>query len=399
MMISQDFLGSKYIRAVELKSALARQRQGQCIIIPIFVRECVLDTFKEIKALQGLPSNKKFLSSYGSQIDAGFVEIHKKINDLSRDLLTDFKISQLLHKGGLGSKDAREIQRLVESRKIFLSVPDSTAGREKRKNFLYSVIGKKHFDDWPYEIVPRLDELEQLSRMSIDERDTYVASLMSECLFAIHIMMTEDELDEGFDREQYLLGKKVERQSAFFPNVIWLPSQDTCSGLNEEILMNPAIFGAGSESAFSVMESMNAERLLIIDTLRNPLAPVKTVFMVYDFENDHNNHLRINLKKELEKQGKVLVKFSTPDSSLEKDKEEIQKCEAACIFYGRSIPEWFAFKQSILYDSQIKLVCVDNPDIKLKIDRDVSTWAYNVIIKGRKELNKKVSSFLMELQS
>ena len=121
--------------------------------------------------------------------------------------------------------------------------------------------------------------------------------------------------------------------------------------------------------------------------------------MFYDFSKDHNSNLRIKLKSKIEENTNVVIKFNVPDASLDKDKEDLEKCEGGFIFYGATDPQWFAYRQSILLDAgytHSKAICVDEPEIDTKIERDVSRNAF-ITIKGLNELDTGVKNFLSRL--
>ncbi|MXV53164.1 TIR domain-containing protein [Pedobacter sp. HMF7647] len=395
-LISQDFLNSKYINTVELKMALDKHTKKTCRVIPIFTRNCVLDNYKEIKGLQGLPANKQFLATLGNDADNEYVLIHKKINELANELLTDKNISDSINSNDTQSGVAKQIDTLRKNKQIFLSIPDSPEGKAKRKDFLFSVLGKKQWEEWPYEIVPGVEDIKKLDTMDEPEKQEFITSLIKNSFCAIHILMTADELDEGFDQFQYLTAKNYQGSATYYKNILWLPNSQIISGLNESLLMNPAIMGSNFDQIFIMIEDTDKEKEAKIENMKPVFSATKKVYMFYDFDKDHNNDLRIKLKKEIEKKGNFLIQ-NLPSSPLEKDKQDLEKCDGACIFYGLSNPEWFVMRQSILNDAgftHTKAVCIDNPDIDLKLDRDVSVWAYNFIIKGHGELSEKLEPFL-----
>ncbi len=122
--------------------------------------------------------------------------------------------------------------------------------------------------------------------------------------------------------------------------------------------------------------------------------------MFYDFSKDHESDLRIKLKTKIEENENLLVKFSVPNASLEKDKEDLNNCDGGCIFYGATDSQWFAMRQSILIDAgfaQSKAICLDEPEIDKKADRDVSKNAF-ITIKGKGDLEPGVKSFVEKLQ-
>ena len=58
LLVSSDFLRSKYIIDIELKRAIDRQRAGSALVIPVIVRDCDWKT-PPLNDLQALPKDAK----------------------------------------------------------------------------------------------------------------------------------------------------------------------------------------------------------------------------------------------------------------------------------------------------------------------------------------------------
>jgi hypothetical protein len=165
--------------------------------------------------------------------------------------------------------------------------------------------------------------------------------------------------------------------------------------------MNPIVTGADYENLFVLIKSLDDEKNKKIIELKKTISPDKKVFMFYDFRKDHDNKLRIELKTKLEENPNVLVKFSVPDATYEKDRVDINNCDGGFIFYGSTDPQWFAMRQSILLDAGFahsKGICVDEPDIKIKVSRDISKNAF-ITIEGEKNLEFGVKDFVDQLNA
>ncbi len=77
LLLSADFLASRYIWETELPIALQRDELGEGIVIPIFVRPCDTTDLPLMK-LQGLPRGGKAISSYRNR-DEAYTEIMKQL--------------------------------------------------------------------------------------------------------------------------------------------------------------------------------------------------------------------------------------------------------------------------------------------------------------------------------
>lgn len=401
LLISQDFLNSNYIDAIELKTALERHAKKQCKVIPIFTKNCYLENYPQITKLQGLPTGMKFLSDLGEQVYAQYAEIQKEIIEVAADMLTDKNILDSIHKNDDKSTDAKAIEGMRNSGKIFLSVPSSEEGKKKRRSFIIQVEGKIKYENWPYEIVPGLNDGEALSKETDEEIVKVCAGLIDDSIYSIHIISNEADLASGIDKMQYDLSRSIHADSPFHKRIVWLLTADLKSKLNKEVSMDPLFTGNDFESMFDLIKSLDVEKDKKITEMKKGFSPNKKVFMFYDFFKDHNSELRIRLKTSIEENENIAVFPSVPNSTLTAEKEELAKCDGAFIFYGASDPEWFLMRQSLLIaegEARLKGLCVDEPGIKLKIDRDVSKNAFVTTIKGINGFDDDLKSFLDKLK-
>ena len=136
LLISQSFLNSRYIRENELSIAMKRHQSNECRIIPIFTRKCFLDSYPQIKSLQGLPRNMNFISDMGEEKWRHYTEIVQHLNEIAFEIETQRNISNSLTSGNDSKLDnAKMIEGLEKNRQIFLSIPSSEEGRKKAKRF------------------------------------------------------------------------------------------------------------------------------------------------------------------------------------------------------------------------------------------------------------------------
>lgn len=401
LLISQDFLNSNYIDAIELKTALQKHEQKKCRVIPIFTKTCYLENYPQITKLQGLPTGMKFLSDMGEQVYAQYAEIQKEIIDVAAEMVTDINIFDSIAQNDSKSAEAKAIEGLRNKGKIFLSIPTSEEGRKRRKSFVIQVEGKIKYENWPYEIVPSINEAEGLLKETEEVIVKACTELINQSVYSIHIVSSETDLDEGIDKIQYDLSKSIHAESPFHKRIVWFLSADLKAKMDKHISMDPLFTGNDFESMFELIKSIDLEKEKKIVELKKGFSPNKKVFMFYDFYKDHNNDLRIKLKTSLEDFEDISVYPSMPNATLSADKAELDKCDAALIFYGASDPEWFLMRQSILVAAgatRLKGICVDEPGINLKIKRDVIKNAF-ITIEGDNNFDGGVKDFLARLKS
>ncbi len=400
LLLSQSFLMSKYIRENELSVALERHKAGACKVIPIFLRNCFLDNYPQIKALQGLPRDMRFLSDMGEERFDHYTHFVEVLNDIAYDLETDRSITDAKQQVNGKAAHAREIDDLSSKRKIFLSLPDTEEGRKKRKDFIIQVEGKIKYEEWPYEVVPGIQEAAALYKLPEAEMTVPLKALIGESLYSIHIVTSESDLAGGIGKMQYELAKQ-QRSATFFKSIVWLLDAGIKNRLDMEVSMNPVTTGNDYDNIFELIRCLDTEKDKMLVQMKKNFAPKKKVYMFYDFRTDHNNELRIQLKSKIEENENLTVRFSLPDPLLEKEREDLDKCEGGCIFYGATDPRWFAYRQSLLLDAgytHSKAVCVDEPEIDKKIQRDLIKNAFTVI-RGQTGLDLGLKNFLDQLNS
>lgn len=400
LLISQDFLNSHYIDQVELKAALEKHEQKKCRVIPIFTKTCYLNNHPQITRLQGLPAGMKFLSDLGEQVYAQYTEIQREIIEIATEMLTEMNIRDSIAQEDDNSRAAKAIGQLSNTGKIFLSVPASEEAKKKRRALLMQVEGKIKYENWPYEIVPSIPDTEALYKKSPDELVAACKEYIEGTVYSIHIIASETDLVQGPDKIQYDLSKQLHAESAFHKRIVWLLQADIKAKLDKEVSMDPLFTGNDFEFLFDLIKNLDAEKNKKINALKTAFSPNKKVFMFYDFSKDHNSELRIQLKTKIEENENIAVLLNMPNGTLSADREELEKCDGACIFYGASDPEWFLMRQSILIASGktgSKAICIDEPEIDVKIKRDVSKNAF-ITIRGKNDFEDGVKHFLDKLK-
>lgn len=401
LMISQDFLNSIYINEVELKSALERHKLNQCRVIPVFTKSCVLDNHKQITKLQGIPAGMKFLNELGEQVYSHYAEIQRTVTELAMEMATEKNIQLSINNNDEQSTDAKAIENLSGNGKIFLSIHDTEEGRKKRRALIIQADGKIKYEQWPYEIIPSIKEAEELLTKTPAEIEAACEQYLKESVYSIHIMAAENDFDNGIAQLQYQLGGKAQSEKTFHKRIVWLLTADLKPKVTRAICMDPIFPGNDFEFLFDMIKNFDAEKNKKINDLKNAFSPGKKVFMFYDFDKDHNNELRIQLKAKIEEKENISVLFNLPNGSPTEDKAELEKCDGACIFYGAADPLWFLYRQRTLLDAghtKSKAVCVDEPELDVKINRDVSRHAF-ITIRGKNDFDLGIQTFLDKLNS
>lgn len=82
LLISSDFIASKYCYEIEMMEALARHGRGEAVAIPIILRPCDW-TGLPFNKLQALPKDGKAVSKYPS-LDDAFLEITQGLRDVAQ---------------------------------------------------------------------------------------------------------------------------------------------------------------------------------------------------------------------------------------------------------------------------------------------------------------------------
>jgi hypothetical protein len=397
LLLSQFFLISDYIDDVELKRALERHDAGTCKVIPIFARKCNLDRHKEILRLQGLPEGMKFLSEMGNEIDGHYAIIQSKIEMIANEISTNKNINTSITTNDNKSSAAREIASLQNRKKIFLSVSSTGEGKKRRKEFLYQVEGKIKYENWPYEIVPGIQQLEEIMD---DKQEAFLQQQMETSLYSIHIVSDKNELCEEAGKMQYDIARQHGKKDPFHKRIIWYLSQEikdsTDEQLLKEICTNANIIGCDYENIFEVIKSLEIEKDRLLLLMKKKFSTTKKVLMLYNFISDHNSDLRIILKNKIEEKEGVSFRFNLPNENLQKEKEELEMCHGALIYYGAADSQWYLIRQSLLLDAQnikSKAVCIDEPGLDIKVRRDVIKNVF-ITIKGPSGLDPGLDDFL-----
>ena len=284
LMLSQSFLMSRYIQDNELKNAIYRHNLGKCKVIPIFIRQCILDPYPEVKKLQGLPRDKLFINNMGEEKWGYYADITQRLNDSAEELSTEKNIKRSLNDNTNPTilASAKQIDQLRNNKKIFLSMPSTEEGKKRRQQFLYQVEGKMKYENWLYEIVPGKEDVEKFYQ-SLEIDQDHLVTLIQKATYSIHFVNSEESLKKGNDKIQYDLAKKYTSSSCCSKNIIWLLNSELVEKIDTEVKMNPVISGNDFEDVFELIRSLDDEKEKIIKELKKSFSTDKKIFMFYDF--------------------------------------------------------------------------------------------------------------------
>jgi hypothetical protein len=79
-LISSDFLASEYINEVEIKKTIARHKNKEILIAPIFLRPCDFES-SILSDFQGVPRDKKFIVTWDN-IDSAFLKVIEELKKI-----------------------------------------------------------------------------------------------------------------------------------------------------------------------------------------------------------------------------------------------------------------------------------------------------------------------------
>jgi hypothetical protein len=86
LLVSIDFINSKYCYDIEVEKALERHEAGDAKVIPIILRRCLWST-TPFSRLQALPKDGKAVTAWSDR-DEAFVNIAEGIREIAQNLLS-----------------------------------------------------------------------------------------------------------------------------------------------------------------------------------------------------------------------------------------------------------------------------------------------------------------------
>jgi TIR domain len=81
LLISNAALASDFIRTKELKTALAHDKAGTAVVVPVILERCNWEVFPELKALQALPKDAKPLREWKPTRNVGWYHVMEALKE------------------------------------------------------------------------------------------------------------------------------------------------------------------------------------------------------------------------------------------------------------------------------------------------------------------------------
>nr|DAX97668.1 MAG TPA: TIR domain [Caudoviricetes sp.] len=94
LLISPNFLSSYYCIEIELKKALDRQEEGNSIVIPVILSECIIDESMPFSRLMRVPEDGKPIQKFKPQND-GYVDAVRRIKQMIDSKFTNTRKSSV----------------------------------------------------------------------------------------------------------------------------------------------------------------------------------------------------------------------------------------------------------------------------------------------------------------
>lgn len=87
LLISIDFINSKYCYDIEMDAALERERKGEAVVIPVIARNCMWKT-AEFARLQATPTDGKAIASWADR-DEALTVVSARIKEVAERLMAE----------------------------------------------------------------------------------------------------------------------------------------------------------------------------------------------------------------------------------------------------------------------------------------------------------------------
>lgn len=87
LLVSIDFINSRYCYEIEMESALERDRKGEVVVIPVIARNCMWKT-AEFYRLQATPTDGKAISSWSDR-DEALTIVAERVREVAERLMAE----------------------------------------------------------------------------------------------------------------------------------------------------------------------------------------------------------------------------------------------------------------------------------------------------------------------
>ncbi len=260
--------------------------------------------------------------------------------------------------------------------------------------FLKEIEGeKKHNNEWRFQI----------------KSDTYsnnTSQTANSVVFIICIISSEEDINNATN---YI--KADQKNENYYKRyVLWIGDSNLEDKLPAILKSNKIVIGTMSTKLIEMIYLLEKERQELLKSNKDKFSQQMNVFMLYNWNQDHNNLVRISLKEKLENKSDIQTFLTPPppvDTSTQSMQEymhniedQLQLSKGAIIFYGTADANWYCYWQSEvqkIYTLQSKAVCLSEPEKIIKLKRDVSKSAF-LIMDDEQSLDEKVNAFVNNLK-
>lgn len=87
LLVSIDFINSRYCYDIEMESALERERRNEVVVIPVIARNCMWKT-TEFARLQATPTDGKAIASWADK-DEALTVVAQRITEVAERLMAE----------------------------------------------------------------------------------------------------------------------------------------------------------------------------------------------------------------------------------------------------------------------------------------------------------------------
>jgi hypothetical protein len=410
MLISSDFLYSKYIMENEVQWAKKKHQRNEAIIFPIYVRTCYLGENEDITRFQGAPSPDNPISSYEDK-DAAYTLVVSRIAERLKDLpnfnKAQYQQQVLQHKV---ARIVESVDELNKTKKIYLSVG---AEMNERKAIFSELSFRQQWENWPYTIIPDPKESQELEQLTGEELRNKIQGYLDESLFSVHLIGDSSTEVSEIVSLQYKLARQRCALSSFrcIVAVNDKGSEETLfmkSG--EDYTTNPSIEKVSNwtrDVIVSYIDKHVNESKARIEALMKKARRInerETVFLLYEGIDDENK-TREELKSGLEEEGvdvspNLCFRYSQDDYNIRQyEAEQVRKCDGVVIFYADADDNWCKIRQDFIVKEKVRIrgVCVDDPGAS-KVGRNVRRTQF-VVMNENKQLKIDVRRFVERLRT
>ena len=390
LLISRDFLKSKYIGNVELKRALEKHKNKECTVIPVFIRQCLIEDYPEITKLQGYPKGN-FFGNLGRDIDKYYTELEQAVKNKINEIRTNAGVE--IATSGLDDVKKKEEATIIKKeedaeKKIFLAQTSSLLGNTMRDFFLTAVSKEREINEWEF---------------TVEDLDFSVADLKKEidtAIYTVHIFTSEEEIKNGIEKQQYDLSAGSNSPNMQFKKpILWISTTALMDFLPSSMKSNKIVIGTKPTEVIDLIITLEKERQAFILSSKVQFSPQKNVYMVYNFESDHTNQFRIKIKEKLESKPELVNYFHPPNASFNSVEEQLKLSKGVIIFYGNTDANWYCYWQAEIQKLRIinaKAIGLADPNKHVKLDQDVSKTAF-LVLEDDHNLDKNLNDFVANL--